>query len=219
MARRKKKFNFNKLLIGAVLIVGTWFAADYYFNTWLPSRKTAPKPVVVETAAPKNSPSESKGEQTTITEGQTSQPDEPQYQLGAYKNDHYGFELQYPFLAGDKTCLMTGVREDGFDVGTFSFSVVDPQGKLLPNFIKDDLGGIPVDSQSTVEFGSILGTKIDYSMGMSGYGSTTYVMHNNKIYEFGLTASGTESTICGGDGYKYEDRVYQSVITTLKFTK
>jgi hypothetical protein len=58
--------------------------------------------------------------------------------------------------------------------------------------------------------------KTDYeTAGMGWYGSSTFVENNGQILEFGLLAN-ESSEKCGGVE-NYEDLVYQSARSTLKF--
>jgi hypothetical protein len=209
MARRKKKFNFNKLLIGAVLIIGTWFAADYYFNTWLPSRKAAPKPVAVETAAPKTIPAAAKKDLAVSADGFT---------VKTYRDDVSGFEFDYPVSAtNDSRCAKLEKTDEGLSLGIFSLSVSAAKDQMT-DFINSELEGMTIDSRVDITVAGKPAVKIDYeTSGMNWNGSIIFVENGGKIFEFGLLAN-EASAKCNGVS-DYEDRVYQSVISTLKFTK
>jgi hypothetical protein len=54
------------------------------------------------------------------------------------------------------------------------------------------------------------------TQGMGWYGSFVYLEHGGRFFEFGLLAN-EKAEKCNGVN-DYEDRVYQSIISTLKFT-
>ena len=209
MARRKKKFNFNKLLIGIVLIVGTWFAADYYFNTWLLAQKAAaPKSAAVELAAPKTISAPAKKEPAASADGFVAQ---------TYRDDARGFEFDYPVSAkNDPQCAKLEKTDDGLSLGIFSLSVNTGKGQMS-DFINSELEGMTVDKRADIKVDGKPAVKVDYeTSGMDWNGSSVFVENNGRIFEFGLLANEASAKCNGVEDY--EDRVYQSVISTLKFT-
>ena len=178
MARRKKKFNFNKLLIGAVLIIGALFAADYYFNTWLPSRKAAPKPVAVEMVVPKSVPVAVKKDLAVYTDG---------FIAKIYRDDAQGFEFDYPVSAADDPqCAKLEKTDDGLSLGIFSLSVSASKDPMS-DFINSELEGMTVDSRADITVAGRSAVKIDYETpGMGWNGSSVFVENGGKIFEYFL---------------------------------
>lgn len=210
MARRKKRFNFVFLLIGLALVAATWFAADFYFNNYQNRQKEiVPVEIVDEPAAKTEKPAAAKEDDSPALENG--------FKSETYRDGRFGFEFQYPvFAAGDSRCPKIEKTSDGFSLGNFSFLAIAKSGALA-DFIDSELQGMSIDDRKTITVGGVAAENIDYQTGgMGWYGSDTFIEHNGKFFEFGLLAN-ESSDKCGGID-DYEDRVYQAVISTLKFT-
>jgi hypothetical protein len=212
MPRRKKSFNFNQLVIAAVLIVATWIAADYYFNIYRhPQTETVP-----EEAAPP----------ATVTDTLPSVPaaqTEPEvisadgFVTATYRDDRYGIEFQYPVYGKeDSRCPVIEKTDSGFNLGMFSLTVSVAQGALA-DFVDGQLEGMEIGKNENKTVAGLPAIIVDYqTKGMGWYGIDTYIDRDGKVYDFGILANATPDK-CGGID-DYEDRVYQSAISTLKFT-
>jgi hypothetical protein len=209
MPRRKKRKNFKFILIALAIAGGVWVAADFWFNVW----RAAPKEVGTEEAAA--IPVAPIGKPATSSE-EVAPALENGFKSEIYRDAALGFELRYPAFAGDDVqCPKLEKTADGFSLGMFSFLVVGKQGNL-DEFIASELQGMAADDKKTIMIDGNPATKIDYQAGgMGWYGSTTFIEYGGKFFEFGLLAN-ESSAKCGGID-DYEDRVYQSVISTLKF--
>jgi hypothetical protein len=209
MPRRKKGFGFNQFIIMAVLVVGTWIAADWYFNVYRSSlaknsagapAPAAPGPAAIPAAGEEAAPALEDG-----------------FRLETYRDADNGFEFQYPvYSQNDPGCPSLVERSDGFDLGQFSLTTSPAAGELT-DFIAGQLEGMEMGESQSVAIAGLAATKVDYqTKGMGFNGSDVYIEHAGKFYDFGILAN-TSATTCGGVD-DYADRVYRSVITTLKFT-
>ena len=212
MPRKKKGFNFSRLMTAAVLIVGTWIAADYYFNVYRPAQKktvTETAPVVPAATEPVAAPAVQPEPEVVSADGFTAQP---------YRDDRYGIEFQYPVYGKeDARCPVIKKTDDGFSIGMFSLVVSEAPGELS-DFVEGQLEGMTIDKNESLTVAGFSATRVDYqTQGMGWYGSDVYLKRNGKVYDFGILANATPGK-CGGID-DYEDRVYQSVIATLKFVE
>jgi len=74
-----------------------------------------------------------------------------------------------------------------------------------------------INKTQNITVGGVDALQVDYqTQGMGWNGSSVFIAHNDKFYEFGILAN-TSAQSCGGVD-DYADRVYRSVISTLKFT-
>jgi hypothetical protein len=209
MARRKKGFNYNFILIVLAIVGGTWIAADFWFNVWRhPQKEAAVEAPAVVPAVKTETPAAVETVAPVLENG---------FKNETYRDERFGFELQYPvFAAGDPQCPKLEKTEDGFSLGIFSFLVAAKLG-TLDEFIDSELQGMAVDGKKTITVGGNAAIKADYQTGgMGWYGSSVFIERRDKFFEFGLLAN-ESSAKCGGTD-DYADRVYQLVISTLKFT-
>ena len=209
MPRRKKRKKFNSILILLALAGGMWVAADYYFNVY----RAPKKEVVIENTAI-NPAAQNKN--TEIKE-QTAPVFDNGFKNETYRDDRYGFEFQYPVtVAADSRCPKLEKTGDGFSLGSFSLAVSGGQGPLA-DYIDRQLSGMEVEKKENITVAGHPAIRADYqTAGMGWYGSSVFIMDTNgKYFEFGLLANESGEK-CGGID-DYEDRVYQSMIATLKF--
>jgi hypothetical protein len=188
-----------------VLVIGAWFAADH-FGTWSKKQVKTPEPAA---------PPAAKTENKLISA--PAKTEDSSFKTETYRDERFGFEFQYPVAVKDaKDCPQLEKTEDGLSLGMFTFAVSDKSG-TLDDFIASELPGMEIDNKTTITVAGRTATKVDYqTMGMGWYGSNTFIEHNGKFIEFGLLANEAAAK-CGGID-DYADRVYQSVLFTLKFT-
>jgi len=208
MGRRKKKSKLNTILVVLALGAIAWVGADYYSNVWQKKPAQAPEPepagqVEVKESVPAP-------EKPIVAQ-------ESGFKTETYRDERFGFEFQYPVpVRDDPQCAKIIKTDDGFSLGIFSLYVTGGEG-LLQDYINEQLAGMTVEKREAVALGGQPAVKIDYqTAGMGWYGSDTFVEHSGKFLDFGLLANEAANK-CGGDEH-YEDRVYQSVLSTLKFT-
>lgn len=215
MPRKKKTLKFSHAAIAAVLIIGTWIAADYYFNFY----RHSPKVDVNR---------EIDGNTDTVANNLKEQPNqEPEevlpevvssdgFATEIYNDSRYGIEFQYPvYSKQDLNCPVLNKTDSGFSIGIFSLTVSQAEGDL-DNFINEQLEGMLIEKDQKLTVAGQAARQVDYqTQGMGWYGSDTYFEYGGKFYDFGILANATPGK-CGGID-DYEDRVYQSVISTLKF--
>ncbi|MFA6376894.1 MAG: hypothetical protein WCX69_05860 [Candidatus Paceibacterota bacterium] len=210
MPRRKKRNNFNLILILLALAGGIWVAADYYFNVYRAPKKEVTVENTVIDAAAQNEKPKAKEESAPVLENG--------FKSEIYRDDRYGFEFQYPVTAvADGRCPKLEKTDDGFSLGAFSLVLGSGQG-LLEDYMNQQLVGMEVEKKENIAVAGHPAIKVNYqTAGMGWYGSSVFVMDGNgKYFEFGLLANESGEK-CGGVD-DYEDQVYQSVIATLKFT-
>ncbi len=209
MPRRKKVFGFSQFIIVAVLMVAVWIAADYYFNVYRhnPTETPDPEPVADVPAPPAQ----------TAPPAQEELVPEDGFRLQTYRDEVLGFEFQYPVYAqGDAKCPSVEKTENGINLGMFFFAAAKKEGELS-DFIENELQGMEIGKTENITVAGQPAVKLDYqTQGMGFNGSEVFVEYDGRIYEFGILANTTALT-CGGVS-DYADRVYRSVITTLKFT-
>jgi|GEM_PF-814360 len=211
MPRRKKKGNyFNFILIALAIMVGGYIALDFYLNVYRHPQKSEP---VSETAI---TPSVQKQE-LSVKKEEAAPESKNGFALRTYRDDRYGFEFQYPVFSGnDPQCPVLAKTDDGLSVGIFSFIVSDRQG-AFEEFVVRQLEGMEIDGRTELTVGGKPAVRADYqTAGMGWSGSSVFIDDGKKFIEFGLLAN--ESGERCGNSDDYEDRVYQSVISTLKFT-
>ncbi|MCU0653109.1 MAG: hypothetical protein MUD10_02510 [Candidatus Pacebacteria bacterium] len=208
MARRKKG-NLNTILIALALVTGTWIAADWYYNVRQSPQREEPARETI-TPAPR---AENKTEVKTEPEAVAGS----NFVLEKYADERFGIEFLYPVAAKESAeCPKPEKTEDGFTLGMFSFAVSDKSG-TIDDFIAGQLEGMNVDERKSITVAGKPATRVEYqTAGMGWYGSDTFVENGNRFYEFGLLANETGNKCGGADDY--EDQVYQSVLSTLKFT-
>jgi len=209
MARRKKGVNYNFILIVLGLAAGVWFAADFYFNVYRhPQKEVAVEQVATTTAPSEKSATTSEAAAPVLENG---------FKNETWRDARLGIEFQYPvFAAGDQGCPKLEKTDGGFSLGIFYFLESAARGSLA-DFVDGQLMGMTVDSRADISVAGKPAKKIDYeTAGMGFSGSAVFLENGEKFYEFGFLAN-ESSTECGGID-DYEDRVYQSVISTLKFT-
>ena len=206
MPRRKKGSRYDKFIIIAVLFVGLWIAADYYFNVYQHPRseapvKDAPVPVVAEP-------------ETIVPAVEKDAPAlEDGFRLETYRDEKNKFEFQYPVYAQpDPKCPVIEKNDNGFNLGIFSFSISDGQGSIS-DFIEKELQGMEIGKTENITVAGQEAIRVDYqTRGMGWNGSAVFISRAGKFYQFGILANITAET-CGD----YADRVYRSVISTIKF--
>ncbi len=211
MPRRKKGFNFNQFIVITVLFIGVWIAADYYFNVYRHTQKeTSDQKAIPSVNQPAVTPA------PTVTVSEESVP-EDDFKLETYRDENNKFEFQYPvYRQPDPGCPIIKKNAAGFDLGMFFFSINDGRGEIA-DFINSELQGMDIDKTESITVAGLSATQVNYqTRGMGWNGSTVFIEHAGKFYEFGILANSTAET-CGGVN-DYSDRVYRSVISTLKFT-
>ena len=209
---RRKKFNWQNILIailGIALLV--WVAADFYNNSKNNKKEEEPaQNSAIETQNNIKTPDQKNEEQSLEIEKDSK------FKLVIYKNSKYGFEIQYPVAVNnDPQCAKLVETQDGFSLGIFSLAVSPAAGELK-DFASEQLAGMEIDNKTDLMVGGQNAIKADYqTAGMTWSGSDTFIKCGNQIFDFGLIAN-TAPNKCAGDA-SYEDKVYQSVISTLKF--
>ena len=187
---------------------GAWIAADYYFNVYrAPKKEVATENTAINVTA-QNGKTEIKEESLPVLDNG--------FKNETYRDDRYGFEFQYPVTsAADARCPKLEKTDNGFSLGAFSLAVGDWQGSLA-DYMDRELTGMEVEKKEAIVVAKHPAIKVDYqTAGMGWYGSSFFIMgDNSKVFEFGLLAN--ESGDKCGDIDDYEDRVYQSVILTLR---
>lgn len=208
MVRRKKGFNYNFILIVLALVAITWFAADYYFNVYRAAPKKTAVEVVTLPAAQDKKPAVVETVALVLENG---------FKNETWRDAQLGIEFQYPvFAAGDPKCPKLEKTDGGFSLGIFYFLKSAASGSLA-DFVDGQLLGMTIDSRADISVAGKPAKKIDYeTAGMGFNGSAVFLENDAKFYEFGFLAN-ESSAKCGGVD-DYEDRVYQSMISTLKFT-
>jgi hypothetical protein len=208
MPRRKKGFNLNLILVCLVLVVGTWIAADYYFNVARQPKKEPAVEVADTQPAAKETPASAQKEPVA--------PEISAFETKTYRDDRFGFEFQYPEAVKDTVlCPKFEKTDDGFNLNIFSLTTSIKQGEL-GDYIGSAMQGMNIDKRENITVAGIAATRIDYqTTGMGWYGSSTFIENGGRVYEFGLLAN-ESSEKCGGAD-NYEDMVYQAAISTLKF--
>ncbi len=206
--RKKKKGDFNFILGLAALVVFGWIGIDLYFNYQKRSQKESVPPAIV--AEP-----EQKQESVQVAEAPAVEL-ESGFKLETWRDDRYGFEFQYPITAAvDARCPKLEKTENGFAVGAFSLIAAGKQGTLA-DYIDRQLEGMEVETRENLTVAGQAAVKVNYQTpGMGWYGSSVFLEGKTKFFEFGLLANEAGDK-CGGID-DYEDRVYQSMISTLKF--
>jgi hypothetical protein len=207
MARRKKGVNYNFILIILALAIGGWIAVDFYLNVYRhPQEKVEVEIVATEPER------EEKQEQTP-----ESAAPAPENGLTAeiYRDDRYGIEFQYPFAANDARCPKLEKNDDGFSLGDLYF-FAGASNETMDDFMARQLQGMEIENQENIAVSGRDAVKIDYQTPKAGlYGSSVFVQNAGRVFEFGLLAGETFKN-CGGVD-DYGDRLYRSVIATLKF--
>jgi hypothetical protein len=208
MPRRKKRGNFNLILIISVVAVGAWIAADFWFNVYRAPKKEVAIEEIATDFGNKDQKLAAKEETVPVLEDG--------FKTETYRDDRYGFEFKYPVTTvADARCPNLEKTEDGFSMGMFSLVVGAAQGSLA-DYAERQLEGMEIEKRESLTVAGQTAAKVDYQApGMGRYGSSVFVERGGKIFEFGLLA-GEVPDACGGVD-DYEDRVYQSVVSTLKF--
>ncbi len=212
MARRKKRnYNFNWIIAGLGVGVFAWIAADFYFNVY---RHPQEKVDIVEVA-------DNPETESAPPIGETVQNDAPAsedgFVLATYRDDRWGVELRYPTVAGDARCSPPQKTEDGFSLDDFYF-FAGGENEALEDFMARQLQGMEVESRENISVGGRPAVKTSYQTPKAGlYGSSVFVENAGRPFEFGLLAKPAAEK-CGG-AYDYDERLYQSVIATLKFAE
>ncbi len=212
MPRRKHNFNFNRFAVIAALFVGGWIAIDYYLNVFR-------HPQIEETAVEKSiTPAADAPETESDSQPQPEVVSSDGFTVETYRDDRYGFEFQYPVYGQpDSRCPEIKKTETGFELGIFSLTV-DSAEDTLDDFVASQLEGMEIEKNEKLTVANRPAVKVDYqTKGMGWYGSDTYIEQNGRIYDFGILANEAFDK-CGGID-NYEDRVYQSVVSTLKFAE
>lgn len=210
MARRKKRnYNFNWIVAGLAVGVFAWIAADFYFNVY---RYPQEKVDVVEVADDPETESAPPPEQAA-EEGAPASEDG--FVLATYRDDRWGVELRYPTVAGDARCPAPQKNDDGFSLDNFYF-FAGGQNEALEDFMARQLQGMEVESRENINTAGRPAVKANYQTPKAGlYGSSVFVENDGRPFEFGLLAK--EAAEKCGDADDYDERLYQSVISTLKF--
>jgi len=212
MPRRKKGFNFNQLIIAAVIIVATWIAADYYFNVYRrPESVAAPEVMTAPESA-------SKPAAAPVAPAEPEVVSSDGFAMQSYRDDRYKIEFQYPvYSKEDVRCPLIKKTDNGFEIGMFSLTVSEARSGLS-GFTESQLEGMTIDKSEEKTVAGQPAIRFDYqTQGMGWYGSDTYLEYGGNFYDFGILANATPDK-CGGID-DYEDRVYRSVISTLKFAE
>ena len=209
MPRRKKKNNFNWIIaIIAVAVLG-WIAVDFYFNVY---RHPQEKVDIVEVADNPETESAPPPEQTAEENTPASGDG---FVLALYRDDRWGVELRYPTVAGDARCPSPQKTDDGFSLDNFYF-FAGSENETQEELMARQLQGMEIESRENIDAGGRPATKVDYQTPKAGlYGSSVFVENNGRAFEFGLLAK--EAAEKCGDAYDYDERLYQSAISTLKF--
>lgn len=210
MGRRKKRANLKLALLGLALLAAGWFGADFFNGNF---GKAGQPPA----AAPEQPPAADEPVATPESEKMTDGGNDPQFVLETYRNDKYGFELQYPVLKnGAPGCPSLQENADGFSLGIFNFTAYETAGRALADFVADELAGMNIETRTALAIADKPAARIDYqTTGMGFSGSSVFLEHGGYFFEFGLLVN-TAPAVCGGQT-GYEDKVYQSVISSLKF--
>jgi hypothetical protein len=212
MARRKKKNNdFNWII--AVLAVGIfgWIAMDFYANVYRHPREESggdTENVEVQTEIPGAKQIEPAREEAAleINDGLI---------MAAYRDDRYGVEFQYPTADDDARCPILEKTDEGFSLGTFYLFAGD-KDEPMEDFIQRQLEGMEIVNREDIAIDGRNAAKIDYqTQGMGWYGSSVFAENQNRVLEFGLLANEMAEK-CGGVD-NYNDLLYQSVVSSLKF--
>ena len=189
------------------LAIGGWIVADFYVNVY----RRPQKEVEIENV---------KNESTQEGRAQQSQESivpEPENGLAmqTYRDDRYGIEFQYPTVVGDARCPQLLKTQDGFSLGIFAlFAGEENEG--MEDFMERQLQGMEIEKQENIAVAGKNAIKVNYqAQGMGWYGSSVFMQNGGRVFEFGLLANEV-SEKCGGVD-NYNDQVYQSVISTLKF--
>jgi hypothetical protein len=207
MRKRKTRRNFNFILIILAVAVLGWIAADFYANIYRhPQEKDEVEIVEVET-------------KQNEAQGQTQEDAPPEAESGLapafYRDDRYGIEFQYPFAANDARCPKLEKTDDGFSLGDLYF-FAGASSEAPDDFMARQLQGMEIENQENIAVAGRDAVKIDYQTPKAGlYGSSVFVQNAGRAFEFGLLAGETFKN-CGSVD-DYGDRLYRSVITTLKF--
>lgn len=187
--------------------VFAWIAVDFYLNIYRhPQEK-------VEVEIVKTEPEREKEQE------QTQESAVPERENGLiaeiYRDDRYGIEFQYPFAANDARCPKLEKTKDGFLMGDFYFFAAAPD-ETMDNFMERQMQGMEIENQENIAVAGRDAVKVDYQTPKAGlYGSSVFVRNAERAFEFGLLAGETFRN-CGGVD-DYGDRLYLSVIATLKF--
>lgn len=208
MRKRKTRRNFNFILIILAVAVLGWIAADFYANIYRhPQEKDEVEIVEVET-------------EQNEAQGQTQEDALPEAESGLvmafYRDDRYGVEFSYPTVARDARCPSLQKTDDGFLLGDFYFFAGAPN-EAMDDFMARQLQGMEIENQENIAVSGRDAVKIDYQTPKAGlYGSSVFIQDSGRAFEFGLLAGETFKN-CGGVD-DYGDRLYRSVIATLKFS-
>lgn len=210
MARRKKRnYNFNWIVAGLAVGVFAWIASDFYFNVY---RHPQEKADIIEVAD--NPETESAPPPEQISE-ESAPASEDGFVLATYRDDRWGLELRYPTVAGDARCPSPQKTEDGFSLGNFYF-FAGSENETLEDFMARQLQGMEVESRENINAAGRPAVKTSYQTPKAGlYGSSVFLENNGWMFEFGLLAKEAAEKCGGADDY--DERLYQSVISTLEF--
>jgi len=209
MGRRKKKNNsFGWVIAGLAVGIFGWIAMDFCVNVY---RHPQEEKVEIENVA--NEPTQA---------GQNQKADEDVvglengFAMELYRDDRYGIEFQYPTVVGDARCPQLLKTQDGFSLGIFAlFAGEENEG--MEDFMERQLQGMEIEKQENIAVAGKNAIKVNYqAQGMGWYGSSVFMQNGGRVFEFGLLANEVPEK-CGGVD-NYNDQVYQSVISTFKFT-
>lgn len=209
MVRRKKNNGFNWVIAGLAVGIFAWIAADFYFNVYRHPQKEVE---IIEVADGHKGEFAPPVDPIAVDDILAS---EDGFVLAVYRDDRYGIEFKYPTVAGDARCPAPQKNEEGFWLGEMYFFAADA-GEKMEDFMVWQLQGMEVQRRDNITVAGAMAAKVDYqTAGMGRYGSSVFIENNGKLFEFGLLA-GEGAEKCG-DADDYDDRLYQSVIATLKF--
>jgi hypothetical protein len=164
---------------------------------------------------------------TLLKSKETSEINVPS--LATYKNEIYGFEFKYPeTYAHDKYAC---AREEGNFVlvgARIEIGIFDSNNLNLDEYVQTYLNrefsqeaqkeGYIVESKEEIAVGGERAIKISYRFGgMGRYGERIFVLHNQKVYIFNMTAGG-ESSVAYEKGPDEWTTFYQ-IIESFKFIK
>lgn len=184
-----------------------WIAADFYANVYRhPRKKDEVEIVEVETE---------QNEAQTQTREDVPPEAENGLMPAVYRDDRYGVEFSYPTAVGDARCPSPQKTDDGFSLGDLYFFAAAPN-EAMDDFMARQLQGMEIENRENIAVAGKAAIKVNYQTPKAGlYGSSIFVQNAGRAFEFGLLAGETFKNCGGADDYG--DRLYRSVIATLKF--